>query len=142
MTVYFLRGSDGAVELRGVEREIDVDAGVQEILANLFTVRPDGTEPAESGLTSSIPDSAVLVSATITPGSSLLVVDVRGLFGDEGIQGNDLRNALAQIVWTSTESEDVQSVTFRNDGEPVSAIVGSGEISDEPVDRSDYRALS
>lgn len=134
---YFIETS--ASELVEVPREVNVDAGVQTILDDLFTRRPDtdGDErPEEEGLSSAIPESAVLVSATLRPGSSTLVVDVRGLFGV--IQGSGLANALAQIVWTATESEDVTEVTFQNDGVKVLALTGSGENTEEPVTRNDY----
>lgn len=139
--VYLLRVTDASTSLEAVRREVDIDAGVQEILANLFTVRPDaeGDErPAEAGLTSAIPETAELVSATLTPGTSTLVVDVRGLFGDGGIQGPALRDALAQIVWTATVSEDVNNVSFRNDGNAVPAAIDNDETTDEPVNRQEY----
>lgn len=143
VTVYFLRVSDGTTTLEGVPREVDVGAASQEILNNLFTQRPNPTErPAENGLTSAIPESAELLSAANVPGTTRLIVDVRGLFGEGGIQGTPLRNALAQIVWTATQSSGVSEVSFRNDGEPVLAVVGSGETSDQPVGRSDYQSLT
>ncbi len=142
--VYFLRSTDGSVALTPVTREVDVAADVQEVLGNLFSVRPDGAErPDEAGLTSAIPESAVLLGTSFASADSgRLIVDVRGLFGNDGIQGNDLRNALAQIVWTATEDVDVRDVSFRNNGAPVDAIVGNGQIADGPVNRNDYQSLS
>lgn len=137
--VYLLRVRDGSTALIAVPREVDVDAGVQEVLGNLFTVRPDGEErPDEDGLETKIPETAELVGAALSPGTTTVVVDVRRLFGEGGIQGNDLRDALAQIVWTATEDEAVRSVVFRNDGEPVPAAIDNGETTDEPVTRTDY----
>lgn len=143
-TIYFLRSTDGSVALTPVSREVDVAADVQEVIGNLFAVRPDGTErPDETGLTSAIPESAVLLGAGFASADSgRLVVDVRGLFGNDGIQGNDLRNALAQIVWTATEDVDVRDVSFRNNGAEVDAIIGNGQIADRPVNRNDYQELS
>lgn len=140
VTVYLLETIDGTSRLVGVPRDVAVDAGAQQVLANLFTVRPDAAErPAEAGLSTALPASATLLSAT-PAADGILVVDVRGLFGNEGIQGNELRNALAQVVWTATEDESVDAVTFRNDGQPVQALVDDGEIAEGPVDRADYRA--
>lgn len=140
VNVWFLQVTDGSTRLVDVDRDVDVDADVQEVLNNLFTIRPDGTErPEEAGLSSAIPETAELISATIAPNSSRLVVDVRGLFGS--IQGNDLRNALAQIVFTAIEDVSVREVTFRSEGEPQPAIVGSGEIVERPVNRNDYTEL-
>lgn len=142
-TVWFLDTSGGATRLEDVTREFDLDAGIEEVLASLVTVPPDteGAERiAESGLTTAIPESAALSSAALaSPGSTELVVDVSGLFGS--IAGSQLRNALAQIVWTATEPPGVDSVSFRADGEQVSPIIGSGETVDRPVDTSDYRTL-
>lgn len=140
VTVYFLDTSGSSARLVPVPRDVDVGAGVEEVLGNLFSSRPDGEErPAEAGLSSSIPESATLLSVTGIAGTTRVVVDVRGLFGNEGIQGVDLRNALAQIVWTATADESVSEVSFQNDGESVQALVDGGEIVEEPVTRSDYR---
>ncbi len=141
--VYLLRVRGVSTALEAVPRDVDIDAGVQEVLGNLFTVRPDteGEERAdEAGLTTAIPESAELTGAALSPGTTTLVVDVRGLFGQGGIQGNDLRDALAQIVWTATTDEAVANVTFRNDGSPVPAAIDDGETTDQPVTRGDYSA--
>ncbi len=140
--VYLLRVRGGSTALEAVPRDVDVDAGVQEVLGNLFSVRPDaeGTErPDEEGLNSAIPETAQLLGAAVSPGTTTLIVDVRGLFGEGGIQGNDLRDALAQIVWTAT-ADEVTNVVFRNDGNPVPAAIDNGETTDEPVNRGDYSA--
>ncbi len=140
--VYLLGAANGEVVLEAVPRDVDIDAGIQEVLGNLFTVRPDaeGEErPDEVGLTTAIPETAELISATLSPGTTTLVVDVRGLVGT--IQGADLRDALAQIVWTATADSDVvNAVVFRNDGNPVPAAIDSGETTDQPVTRQDYSA--
>ena len=140
-SVYLLRVTDDATSLQEVPREVDVDAGVQEVLDNLFSLRPDaeGSErPDEAGLTTAIPETAELISASPTPGTSTLVVDIRGLFGDDGIQGPTLRDALAQIVWTATGNTNVKTVSFRNDGNPVPAAIDNGETRNEPVNRQEY----
>lgn len=141
--VYLLRVRNGSTSLERVPRDVDIDAGVQEVLGNLFTVRPDATgadRPDEAGLTTAIPETAELIGAALSPGTTTLVVDVRGLFGEGGIQGNDLRDALAQIVWTATTDDAVSAVVFRNDGDPVPAAVDNGETTDQPVDRGSYSA--
>ncbi len=139
VTVYFLDTTDGGTELTPVPRNVDVAAGIQEVLAHLFTVRPDGGErPAEDGLTSAIPESAVLLSASRVGDTNRLVVDVRGLFGNEGIQGDALRDALAQIVWTATEDPAVGEIVFRNNGQTVQALVDGGEVAEGAVNRNSY----
>lgn len=142
--LYFLRTSEGAARLVPVDREFDLDADVQTVLNNLFTLPPDteGDErPAERGMTSALTDSAVLVSAGASSSDpSELIVDVTGVFGS--LDGSALRNALAQIVWTATSSPDIQRVSFRRDGAPVGAIVGNGETVERAVDRTDYTSLN
>lgn len=142
--VYFLRTNAGPARLVPVDREFDLDAGVQAVLTDLFTRPPDtdGDErPAERGMTSKITDSAILVSAELSSSdSSELVVDVTGVFGS--LDGSTLRDALAQIVWTATSSPDIQRVSFRRDGAPVGAIIGNGETVERPVDRADYTSLN
>lgn len=143
--VYFLQtGSDASVTLAPVNRELDVNAGIQEILSNLFTQRPNGEQAeAERGLTSAIPADAVLVSAELSPASTILVVDTRGLFGDDGIIGIDLRTALAQIVWTATQDPAIVSaVRFENNGSSVDGIDGNGELVERPVTRADYTSFA
>lgn len=138
--VYMLETSDSGTVLRRVPREVEVGSGVQGVLANLFTVRPRPDVPLEVDLNSAIPESATLLSAATDPEDpTLLVVDVRGLFGNEGVQGATLRNALAQIVWTATEGDPTLRVVFRQDGERRQALVDNLESTDEAVDRDDYQ---
>lgn len=140
--VYFLRSVDNEVEVVAVERSVAVDAGPQQILTNLFKVRPDGQErPDEAGLSTAIPQTAELISAEIVSGNDLLVVDTRGLFSPDGVIGNELRNALAQIVWTATEIDGVRRIQFQNDGELFNAIIGNGEQAEGAVTRQQYRQL-
>lgn len=144
VVVWFLSVQDGTTTLKDVPRTIEAGTGVQGVLANLFNQRPSDERPAERGLTTAIPDSAELLSAT--PSSedpSRLVVDVRGLFGVAGIQGVELRNALAQIVYTATNpATGISSVIFRQEGEPREALVDDLESTAEPVRRSDYDPVS
>lgn len=141
VVVYMLSTTDGTTTLRPVPRSVDFGSGVQGVLNNLFTQRPSSEVPSEVGLTSAIPESSTLLSATVDPGNpDRLVVDVRGLFGIEGPQGATLRNALAQIVWTATEGDSgIDEVVFRQEGEPRQALLDNLESTTDPVDRSDYR---
>jgi len=138
--VYMLRREEGATVLHPVPRSVDVDAGIQEILTNLFTQPPTDERVTEVGLQTAIPSSAVLLSAQrSTTAAERLIVDVRGLIGSQGIQGDTLRNALAQIVWTATEvGSGFTEVAFRNDGEAADVLVDQLETTGEPVRRSDY----
>lgn len=137
--VYFLQTADGSTVLRRVPRTVEAGSGVQGVLSNLFTERPSEDDPDEEGLTSAIPDSAMLLSASRDPDDrNLLVVDVRGLFGNAGVQGGTLRDALAQIVWTATEGDNELQVAFTQDGERRQALTDNLESTPDPVDRDDY----
>ena len=138
--VYLLDTDDGTTTLTAVPRDVPRGSGVQGTLANLFTQRPSDERPGEANLSSAIPESAELLSATVDPGAAnRLVVDVRRLFGNEGIQGADLRDALAQIVWTATANESgITEVVFRQDGEPRGALIDNLESTADPVGRPDY----
>lgn len=140
--VYFLQAADASSVVKAVSRNFEVGAPVEEILRNLFTVPPDTTgeeKPDERGLTTAIPESAVLTSAAlVAPDSSQLVIDTT-LF--DTVDGSRLRNALAQIVLTATSSPSVESVSFVNEGDTESPIVASGETVSRPVTEDDYRSL-
>lgn len=138
--VYVLEQEDPGTVLRRVPRTVRVGTGLQGVLNNLFTQRPNPEVELERDLTSAIPESAALLSASVDSSDpTLLVVDVRGLFGNEGPQGATLRNALAQIVWTATETDPNLRVVFRQDGERRPALVDNLESTEQPVDRDDYR---
>jgi len=138
--VYLLRSQGGTTVLVSVPRRVAVDGGVQENLRNLFSQPPSADLPAEEGLTSAIPSGATLLSAQPSAvDGDRLIVDVRGLFGDQGVQGVQLRNALAQIVWTATHpTTGFNEVVFRNDGQPADALVDDLETTGEAVRREDY----
>lgn len=138
--VYMIEASEGGTVLRRVPRTIPAGTGIQGVLSNLFTQRPREDVELERGLTSAIPESATLLSAEPDPTDpTLLVVDVRGLFGPEGLQGASLRDALGQIVWTATEGAPTIRVAFRQEGERRSALVDDLESTDDAVDRDDYQ---
>lgn len=140
--VYLLATNDGTTTLTPVPRTVPRGSGVQGTLSNLFTQRPSDERPEEAPLSTAIPESAELLSATPDPDvAERLVVDVRRLFGNEGIQGADLRDALAQIVWTATANDSgITEVVFRQDGEPRGALIDNLESTADPVGRRDYLA--
>lgn len=143
--VYMLRTEGGTTVLVSIPRRVGSDGGVQENLRNLFSQPPVADDPAEQGLTSAIPAGATLLGAEPSAvDADRLIVDVRGLFGDQGPQGVTLRNALAQIVWTATHpTTGFNEVVFRNDGQPADALVDNLETTGDAVDREDYaRSIS
>jgi spore germination protein GerM len=143
VTVYFLRSSSGDVTVVSVPRVVAVDAGPTQILNNLFNVRPDGEQrEAETDLTTAIPSSAELISAELVDGTGLLEINTRGLFGEDGLTGSELRNALAQIVWTATEIRGIGEVRFQHEGTTRDPIIGNGETTEGAVTRRQYSELA
>lgn len=143
--VYMLRTEGGATVLVSIPRRVGNDGGVQENLRNLFSQPPVPEVPVEQGLTTAIPAGATLLAAEPSAvDGDRLIVDVRGLFGDQGPQGVTLRNALAQIVWTATHpTTGFTEVVFRNDGQPADALVDNLESTGDAVGRDDYaRSIS
>lgn len=138
--VYFLRTVGGTLRPVAVQREYEIGDGILAILRDLVMRPPDteGSErPSEEGLTSDIPSDAVFEDAEFTsPGSSELVIEAQGLGS-----GTQLRNALAQIVCTATEASAAESVSFRDNGEEMSPIVGGGESVQRAVTCEDYQRL-
>jgi hypothetical protein len=144
VAVYFLSSQAGSTELVPVTRAVDLGSGVQGVLANLFRQRPSNEQSEEVSLATAIPESATLVSASPSAEDpSLLVVEVAGLFGNTGVQGATLRDALAQIVWTATQpGTEVDAVVFRQDGERREALVDDLVATANPVRRRDYALVS
>jgi Sporulation and spore germination len=57
------------------------------------------------------------------------------------IQGEELKRALAQIVWTATSPGfNISRVKFEVDGEDLPVITDEGTVT-EPVNRGDFRSL-
>jgi spore germination protein GerM len=140
--VYFLE-ADGSTTVQAVRRTYEQEAGIEEVLADLFETPPAEEETGQEGdpaLTTAIPETATLRSAEPARRDAReLVVDATGLFGS--IDGSQLRNALAQIVYTATARPGVSSVSFTSDGETRSPIVGDGTTVERPVEREDYQEL-
>lgn len=143
--VYFLETIDGQVRLAEVDRAYPVDTGIAAVLDDLIDRGPDreGAEREdEAGLSTAIVE-AELIRASLDEDSGVLVIDVRGLFGEEDARGPVQIQAAAQLVYTATADDQIVAVRFLNDGEPVGAPVPGAEIGpSQPVSRSDYSSLA
>jgi hypothetical protein len=120
---------------------IDDDGLLTELPGNVADFRP---ATAIAALLAGAPDT---VRTSIPAGTELLGTSEEGgtLVVDlsehiNAIQGDELKRALAQIVWTSTEDATINGVLFRVDGEDLPAITDEG-IQNEPVLRSDFTSL-
>jgi spore germination protein GerM len=76
----------------------------------------------------------------VVPDDDELVVNVSSALFD--VQGTELANAFAQLVWTVTELRGVRQVRFEVDGVTRRALNADGIEQDGAVTRADYSALA
>ncbi|MGH9247529.1 MAG: GerMN domain-containing protein [Acidimicrobiales bacterium] len=89
------------------------------------------------------------VQTSLPPGTELegvgrlvqgiLPIDLSRQIADN-IEGEELRKAIVQIVWTATGFPGVIKVDFEVGGDPFPVITDEGTVS-RPVNRSDYRSI-
>ncbi len=101
---------------------------------------PTSAEEQQRGLISSIPTDTVLLDTASVPANNELVVNLSGALFD--VQGPELANAFAQLVWTVTELNGVRQVRFKVDGRAYRAPNAEGIEQEGAVTRSDYIALA
>ena len=138
VTVYLLVRSGNTTRLAPVDREVNNPANRLELINALLT--PPSADEQRLGLISSIPGDTVLLDTELVEESRELVINLSGALFD--VQGRELANAFAQLVWTVTELEDVRRVRFKVDGENYRAPDAEGIEQEGAVTRSDYSALA
>ena len=112
------------------------------------TGAPSVLKALEVLLAGPMPDEAAAGYATAltgSPGDILAVEETAGLVtvdlsSDVLVTGERQIQAIAQIVFTATDFP-YTGVLFRFDGEAREVPDGSGELTSEPLDRSDFRNL-
>jgi spore germination protein GerM len=139
VVVYLLRRTGSGTRLVAVQREVEDPTRPGERIDALL--QPTTPDEQARGLTSSIPTDTVLLSAPqLDPTTQELVVDLSGALFD--VEGTELAQAFAQIVWTVTQLEGVRRVRFLVDGEPQRAPDEDGVEQDGAVTIVDYRSLA
>lgn len=128
VAAYFLRGEKLGVGGRQAEGEAVARAAVEALLEG-----PTDDERA-AGLTTAIPDGTELLDLAVTDGTA--TVDLSGAFDDGGGSAS-MQARVAQVVATLTQFPSIERVSFRLDGEPVTAIGGEGVAVDPPLGRAD-----
>ena len=138
VTVYYLVQQGDVVRLVGVTREVERADRARDRLAAVLT--PPSAEEAATGVLTSIPADTALLETELDESDGELTIDLsRSLFD---VQGQELRNAFAQLVWTATELPGVRLVRFRVDGEEFRAPDGAGVEQPGAVTRADYATLA
>ncbi|HEU4319596.1 MAG TPA: GerMN domain-containing protein [Acidimicrobiia bacterium] len=95
-------------------------------------------EEAAMGLSSTIPDGTELLGVEVADGVAL--VDLSREF-ESGGGSLSMMGRVAQIVYTATRFDDVDSVRFLLEGDPLDVLGGEGLIIDEPQTRSAWVEL-
>lgn len=134
--IWLLHDEDGEVLLTRRTRPVPrppSDAAILEALLEGPT-----RQERDASITTAIPRSTRLATAPDRVGE-VLVVDLSDGFFQ--VNGDDLRNAYAQIVCTADEIDGVRAVEFQIDGSAVGAFDGDGQSSDRPMRCRDYEQL-
>lgn len=130
--IYLLGPVDGdeQAQLRAVQR---IEASSPEDLLNSLL---DGANADENsiGLSTAIPADLVIDQARTV--GTRLTIDINDAFNELSDIG--LRQAIAQIVATASEIDQVQQIRIRVDGENQGWPTGDGEVTDRPLSIYDY----
>jgi spore germination protein GerM len=130
--IYLLGPVDGdeQAQLRAVQRE---EASSPADLLNSLL---DGANEDENsiGLSTAIPADLVIDQARTV--GTRLTIDINDAFNELSDLG--LRQAIAQIVATASEIDQVQQIRIRVNGENQGWPTGDGEVTDRPLSIYDY----
>lgn len=126
--VYFARAGAVATAGRFVPPPAVAQGAMEALLAG-----PQGIE-TEIGMGTEIPAGTQLLGLDVADGTA--TVDLSGAF-EAGGGSLSMQVRVAQVVFTLTQFETVDTVRFRIDGQPVEAIGGEGVLVDG-VDRSSF----
>ena len=138
VTVYLLVRTGNTTRLAPAEREVTDPTNRLELINALLA--PPSADEQDLGLISSIPSDTVLLDTDLVEESNELVINLSGALFD--VQGKELANAFAQLVWTVTELDGVRQVRFKVDGENYRAPDSEGIEQDGAVTRADYSDLA
>lgn len=94
-------------------------------------------QDTQAGLRSAVAPETRLVGIDLVAG----VADVNLSQAFVDLAGQEQIVAVAEIVFTATETPGVHGVRFRLDGERVPVPTGDGTLTDAPLTRDDYALL-
>lgn len=129
---FFGRGEKIAVAAAQVEGPATARGAVEAVLAG-----PDEASAA-SGMASEVPEGTELLDLAVSDG--VAVVDLSSEFVSGG-GSLSMQLRAAQIVFTLTQFDTVDTVTFRIDGEEVDGLGGEG-IPAVEVDRAEFENVT
>lgn len=139
-TIYLVVGNASTTQLFGVpvavEQPPDPSQQPRFVLDKLITTRPADVGLAEVA-TNAIPSGIEIRSTSVGP-DGVLNLDLESF----GIEGDNLRDAIAQVVFTMTELSGISGVRLSFDGTQIAVPTELGNL--EPgavVTRSNYPSL-
>ena len=130
--VYLVRGD----RLIAVQRQVRAPVSSGRLLTALLE-GPTEAE-AEAGFRTAISSEARVRDVTASAG--VVTIELSDQFVE--VAGQDQIIALAQIVFTATETDHAGAVRFRLAGEAVEVPRGDGTLTSAPLTRADYAALA
>lgn len=129
--IFLVTGDDTTSLLRSVPRNVGPSAA--EMLTALLSGPTTGEQDA--GLRSAIPAGTLLLGVGFVGRGSLEVNISRSIFD---ATGDELIDAVAQIVYTAHEIEGVVQVVLQVDGSAQQWPRGDGSLDDGPLTIYDY----
>lgn len=135
VSLYFVNGS----EIVAVDTPVRAPVAERRIMDRLG----EGPPPAEfeAGIRTAVPPGLV-IGLRKSPARAIITVDLDGeLF--QGIDSENQRYVVAQIVLTLTRLPDIDKVLFTIDGDPLRVYQRNDELTEpgEPVTCEDYEEL-
>lgn len=132
VAVFFVRDEKVAAARADVAPPATARGAIEALLGG-----PDDVTGADD-MTSAVPGGTELLDLAVEDGTAL--VDLSAEFTSGG-GSLSMQLRAAQVVFTLTQFDTVDDVTFRIDGEPVDALGGEG-VPAADLDRSDFDAVT
>lgn len=132
LSVYFLRGEKIASAKRNITSEHPLQAQATALVAELLA-GPNDIE-TEFGLGTTIPPNTKVLGVEVDGDEA--TVDFNSEF-ESGGGSLSMQLRVAQVVWTLTQLEDINRVSFALDGKVVEAIGGEGIMVSPALTRED-----
>ena len=139
VVVYLMMDAAGSVNRPGpflipVVRESAGDE-LESALTTLLAGPTSDEAQMIPSMSSAIPEGTRFLGADVAGG--VATIDLSGDFASGG-GSFSMMARLAQVVYTATRFDGIDSVLFELDGTPVSTFSGEGILLDEPQTRDDY----
>ncbi|MEZ4497561.1 MAG: GerMN domain-containing protein [Thermomicrobiales bacterium] len=144
VNLYFYREDELGVAIRERSRLVQDTSIYFAALVELF--RGPADDELGAGLTTQIPDG-VSLEGPVDVDAGIATVDLSAEFrGGSGVlqaaAPDVLARRMAQIVFTLTRFDEIQSVQVRIAGQPIDALDSDGATVFRPVTRDDYASIT